>query len=160
MEVVLGVRADYLGHCTRYPELVGAIERPVVVTPMTRDDLLRVIRGPARLAGLTLEEGLAELLLEDLYSDRDLPMPSECCHCCRTCCARRGRTGTRRRARCEQRERGRRPIAVRSFWPDGRRGSHCGHRPQTLPVVTAARATAHARVVVIRRAGMNASGVK
>ncbi len=71
LEVVLGVRADYLGHCTRYPELVAAIERPVVVTPMTRDDLLRVIRGPARLAGLTLEEGLAELLLEDLYSDRD-----------------------------------------------------------------------------------------
>ncbi|MBO3752211.1 hypothetical protein J5X84_39660 [Streptosporangiaceae bacterium NEAU-GS5] len=68
--VVLGVRADFLGHCSRYPALVPAVERPVVVTPMTRDDLLEVIRGPARLAGLILQDGLADLLLEDLRSDR------------------------------------------------------------------------------------------
>ncbi|MET8157055.1 AAA family ATPase [Sphaerisporangium sp. NPDC005289] len=69
--VVLGVRADFLGHCVQYPELVAAVERPVAVTPMTRENLLEVIRGPARVAGLTLQDGLAELLLEDLRSDRD-----------------------------------------------------------------------------------------
>ncbi|GAA4203446.1 hypothetical protein GCM10022252_61100 [Streptosporangium oxazolinicum] len=69
--VVLGVRADFLGHCAQYSALVPAVERPVVVTPMTRENLLEVITGPARLAGLTLQDGLAELLLEDLRSDRD-----------------------------------------------------------------------------------------
>ncbi|WP_440066747.1 nSTAND1 domain-containing NTPase [Streptosporangium sp. OZ121] len=69
--VVLGVRADFLGHCAQYSALVPAVERPVVVTPMTRENLLEVITGPARLAGLTLQDGLAELLLEDLRSDRN-----------------------------------------------------------------------------------------
>ncbi|MBA2890244.1 hypothetical protein [Nonomuraea soli] len=69
--VVLGVRADFFGQCAACPELVPALEQPVVVAPMDRDRLLEVIQGPARVAGLRLEDGLAELLLEDLRSDRD-----------------------------------------------------------------------------------------
>ncbi|WP_157248304.1 WD40 repeat domain-containing protein [Nonomuraea typhae] len=71
MAIVLGVRADFLGRCAQHPGLVPAVERPVVVTPMAREHLLEVIRGPARAGGLTLQDGLAELLLEDLRSDRD-----------------------------------------------------------------------------------------
>ncbi|MFI6318911.1 hypothetical protein ACIBG8_15385 [Nonomuraea sp. NPDC050556] len=70
--VVLGVRADFFGQCAAHPELVPALQRPVVVPPMERRCLLKVIEGPARVAGLTLEDGLADLLLEDLSSDRDL----------------------------------------------------------------------------------------
>lgn len=70
--VVLGVRADFFGQCAAHPELVPALQRPVVVPPMERQCLLKVIEGPARVAGLTLEDGLADLLLEDLRSDRDL----------------------------------------------------------------------------------------
>ncbi|MFC4591513.1 nSTAND1 domain-containing NTPase [Sphaerisporangium corydalis] len=69
--VVLGVRADFFGQCAAWPELVPALERPVVVVPMERRRLLEVIEGPAKVAGLTLQDGLADLLLEDLRSDRD-----------------------------------------------------------------------------------------
>ncbi|GAA3819099.1 hypothetical protein GCM10022226_44510 [Sphaerisporangium flaviroseum] len=69
--VVLGIRADFFGHCAAYPALVPALEHPLVVTPMSREHLLQAIEGPARVAGLTLQAGLAELLLEDLRSDRD-----------------------------------------------------------------------------------------
>lgn len=69
--VFLSVRADFFGQCAAHPELLPALERPVVVAPMERGNLLEVIEGPARVAGLTLQEGLADLLLEDLRSDRD-----------------------------------------------------------------------------------------
>ncbi|MEV4224990.1 caspase family protein [Nonomuraea sp. NPDC049725] len=64
--VVIGVRADFFGHCTSFPELTHALEHPVVVGPLSREQLREVIEQPARLAGLALEEGLVELLLEDL----------------------------------------------------------------------------------------------
>ncbi|MFI6735119.1 hypothetical protein ACIBI9_19510 [Nonomuraea sp. NPDC050451] len=69
--VILGVRADFFGQCAACPELVPALEHPVVVVPMDHGSLLEVIEGPAQVAGLTLEDGLADLLLEDLRSDRD-----------------------------------------------------------------------------------------
>jgi hypothetical protein len=34
--VVLGVRTDFYGHCAAYPSLTAALERPVIVGPMTR----------------------------------------------------------------------------------------------------------------------------
>ncbi|MBO3747473.1 caspase family protein [Streptosporangiaceae bacterium NEAU-GS5] len=64
--IVVGLRADFFGHCAAYPELLESMERPVVVTPMTADQLRETIEGPARLAGLTLQPGLVELLLEDI----------------------------------------------------------------------------------------------
>lgn len=69
--VVLGLRADFFGHCAAHPVLLPALERPVVVAPMDRPALLEVIEAPARVAGLTLQNGLADLLLDDLRSDRD-----------------------------------------------------------------------------------------
>ena len=71
--VVVGVRADFYGHCAAHRELVPALERAIVVGPMTVQQLREVIEGPARLAELTLQDGLVDLLLEDLdtLSDPD-----------------------------------------------------------------------------------------
>jgi WD40 repeat protein len=63
---VLGVRADFFGHCASYQQLVPALESAVVVGPMTEEQLRCVITRPAELAGLVLEDGLTDLLLEDL----------------------------------------------------------------------------------------------
>jgi WD40 repeat protein len=64
--VVLGVRADFFGHCASYPQLVRALEHPVVVGPMSEDQLRAVITKPAAAADLVLEDGLVDLLLQDL----------------------------------------------------------------------------------------------
>ncbi|GAA4813420.1 helix-turn-helix domain-containing protein [Streptomyces ziwulingensis] len=65
--VVLGVRADYYGPCLSHPELVAALrDGQFPLGPMTSDELREAIAGPARAAGLTLEPGLMELLLNDI----------------------------------------------------------------------------------------------
>ncbi|WP_169750246.1 caspase, EACC1-associated type [Streptosporangium amethystogenes] len=64
--VVVGMRADFLGRCAAYPELLAALERAVFVSPMTSAQLRRVIEEPARQADLVLQDGLVELLFEDL----------------------------------------------------------------------------------------------
>jgi WD40 repeat protein len=64
--VVLGVRADFFGHCASYSQLVAALQSPVVVGPMTAEQLRSVITKPAEMAGLVLEDGLTDILLEDL----------------------------------------------------------------------------------------------
>jgi WD40 repeat protein len=64
--VVLGVRADFFGHCTGHPALLPALRTPVVVGPMTAEGLREVIERPAADAGIGLEPGLADLLLHDL----------------------------------------------------------------------------------------------
>ncbi|MFI6520364.1 helix-turn-helix domain-containing protein [Spirillospora sp. NPDC050679] len=73
--VVLGVRADFYGHCLAYPELVAALgDGQVPLGPMSRAELHEAIVGPARAAGLELEPGLAELLLGELGA-QDGPGP-------------------------------------------------------------------------------------
>ncbi|WP_322756619.1 hypothetical protein, partial [Frankia sp. Cas3] len=65
--VVIGMRADFYGHATEYPELADGLSNgQVLVGPMTRADLTDVIRGPAREVGLDLEDGLVDVLLRDL----------------------------------------------------------------------------------------------
>ncbi|WP_189040683.1 caspase, EACC1-associated type [Micromonospora sonchi] len=65
--VILGLRADFYGHCGQYPALVDALrEAQVLVSPMTTGELRDVIEKPAYLAGLALEPGLVDLLLRDL----------------------------------------------------------------------------------------------
>ncbi|HEV7977156.1 BTAD domain-containing putative transcriptional regulator [Amycolatopsis sp.] len=75
--VVLGIRADFYGHCAHYPELVASLERALVVGPMTGASLREAIERPAQLAGLELEPGLADLLLRDLGAEEDTggPLP-------------------------------------------------------------------------------------
>ncbi|MFI5476871.1 helix-turn-helix domain-containing protein [Streptomyces cacaoi] len=65
--VVLGVRADFYGHCLAHPRLVSALRvRQLPLGPMTTAELRRAITEPAVVAGLRLEPGLVELLLRDL----------------------------------------------------------------------------------------------
>ncbi|MGA5757685.1 hypothetical protein [Nonomuraea bangladeshensis] len=64
--VVIGMRADFFGHCAVHPELAPSLAHPLVVGPMTTAQLRETIEKPVDLAQLTLEAGLAERILEDL----------------------------------------------------------------------------------------------
>ncbi len=65
--VAIALRADFYDYAVRYPELTRALqEQQVVVGPMTREEVRRAIVEPARLARVTVEDGLVELLLRDL----------------------------------------------------------------------------------------------
>ncbi|MEV4176482.1 hypothetical protein [Nonomuraea sp. NPDC049709] len=71
--VVVAVRGDFFGRCAAYPGLLETMRRPEIVAPMSGAELLRVIDEPAIRSGLSLEPGLAELILEDLQAlDDDL----------------------------------------------------------------------------------------
>jgi WD40 repeat protein len=70
--VVLGIRADFYGHCMAYPELASTLEHgQIPVRPMSTDQLRTAIEGPADTAGLVLESGLADRLLQDLAAEPD-----------------------------------------------------------------------------------------
>ncbi|MFG3526950.1 caspase family protein [Streptomyces sp. NPDC047917] len=67
MRVVLGLRADHYGSCLAHDALVPVLgERQLPVPPMTDDELRAAIEGPAGVAGLDLEQGLADRLIQDL----------------------------------------------------------------------------------------------
>ena len=68
--VVLAIRADFDGHCAAFPELAHLVEAgTTLVTPMSREDMAAVVEGPAGVAGLRLEPGLAEVALRDLADE-------------------------------------------------------------------------------------------
>ncbi|MEN3616043.1 hypothetical protein AAH979_42045 [Plantactinospora sp. ZYX-F-223] len=64
--VALGVRADHLGHCLELPEIAGAARNALTVPPMAPDELREVITGPARVAGLAVDDELTRVVLRDL----------------------------------------------------------------------------------------------
>jgi hypothetical protein len=65
--VIVGLRADFYPHALRYPALVSALQsHQVLVGSMTEAELRTAITGPARKAGLDIEDGLVEILLRDL----------------------------------------------------------------------------------------------
>ncbi|MGR6917890.1 caspase, EACC1-associated type [[Actinomadura] parvosata] len=74
--VVIGVRADFFGRCVGYAELAPGLQRPVVVTPMTVAQLRAAIEEPARVAGLTVQPALVDLLLEDVGVDLGVSGPA------------------------------------------------------------------------------------
>ncbi|MGH3830335.1 MAG: caspase, EACC1-associated type [Pseudonocardiaceae bacterium] len=68
--VVLGLRADFYPQCAAEPQLVEALQHSqLIVTPMSSEELCAAIEGPAARAGLTLEPGLATLMLRDLRTN-------------------------------------------------------------------------------------------
>jgi hypothetical protein len=68
--VVVAVRADYYGHCAAVPGLAGLLAaNHVLVGPMDADELRRAIELPARRAGLRLEPGLAEAMVEEVAQE-------------------------------------------------------------------------------------------
>ncbi|MFI1524775.1 caspase, EACC1-associated type [Kitasatospora cineracea] len=70
--VLLGLRADFYGHCAAYPTLHTALKTSqVLVGPMLPEELRDTVEKPARLAGLRVEQGLVDLLLQDLRTRND-----------------------------------------------------------------------------------------
>ncbi|MFI9381761.1 hypothetical protein [Kutzneria sp. NPDC052558] len=66
VRVVLGVRADFYGHCLRHPELVAALrDAQVPVGPLSPEQLREAIIQPAVHAGLTVESALVSRLIAD-----------------------------------------------------------------------------------------------
>jgi energy-coupling factor transporter ATP-binding protein EcfA2 len=66
VRVVLGVRADFLGHCGDHPELREALRGgQVLVGPMTADELREAIMKPAAAAGCSVETALVVRLVAD-----------------------------------------------------------------------------------------------
>ncbi|MGW9351989.1 caspase, EACC1-associated type [Nocardiopsis flavescens] len=67
--VVLAVRADYLSEFLDHPETADAMRsEPFFIEPMTSEELREAIVEPARLAGLELEVGLLDRLLDDIWA--------------------------------------------------------------------------------------------
>ncbi|WP_157472904.1 hypothetical protein [Frankia sp. EAN1pec] len=62
---ILGIRADVFGACSRYPELAESLRRPLLVGPMSEEDIRRTLEGPAQVAGLRWESGLIEHILAE-----------------------------------------------------------------------------------------------
>ena len=63
--VVLGVRADFEARCADYPELASAVQNRYLVTAMTRVQLRMAITEPAKVAGSSVDNELADFLLDD-----------------------------------------------------------------------------------------------
>jgi hypothetical protein len=64
--VVLGVRADFLGHCGDHPELRAALRGgQVLVGPLTADELRETIMKPAAAAGYSVETALLVRLVAE-----------------------------------------------------------------------------------------------
>jgi len=68
--VIVALRADFYGRVAEHPGLSAAvIANQSLLGPMTAADLRRAIELPAARAGLTLQRGLAETVLEDLAGE-------------------------------------------------------------------------------------------
>lgn len=76
--VVIGVRADFYGHCAQYPQLVEALDdAQVLVGPMSADELREAITAPAARAGCMVETALVSKLIADTAGeDAVLPLVS------------------------------------------------------------------------------------
>ncbi|MFI7460694.1 hypothetical protein [Nonomuraea sp. NPDC049646] len=78
LPVVIGMRAGCYERCLGFPPLVEALRvRSLPLGPMTGDELRRAIIEPARVAGLSLEPGLAETILHDLGVRDDAPAAAD-----------------------------------------------------------------------------------
>jgi WD domain, G-beta repeat len=64
--VVLGVRADFEARCADYPQLADAVQDRYLVTSMTERQLRMSITEPAKKAGSSVEDDLAEVLLAEV----------------------------------------------------------------------------------------------
>ncbi len=70
VRIVIAVRADFYGSCAQIPWLADRItHNQVLVGPMTRPELRRAIKEPARRAGLHLEDGLVETIIDEAGSE-------------------------------------------------------------------------------------------
>ncbi|WP_424887737.1 caspase, EACC1-associated type [Streptomyces sp. XH2] len=72
--IVLGLRADYFGHCLRDPRLARLVRNgQLTVPPMAGDELRAAVEKPAAHAGLAFEDGLVDHLLRELKDEAPGP---------------------------------------------------------------------------------------
>jgi WD40 repeat protein len=71
--VVLAMRSDYLGELQKAPGLTAAFEE-FSLKPMPLDRVRDIIEGPARVAGLTVDEDLIVAAMNDAATDDALPL--------------------------------------------------------------------------------------
>jgi WD40 repeat protein len=65
--VLLGLRADFYARAAQEPTLVPALQdHQIIVGPMSLEELRRAIVDPARQAGITVNDDLLQLLLEEV----------------------------------------------------------------------------------------------
>jgi WD40 repeat protein len=78
VRLVMAMRADFYGISATFPWLAWrASSNQVLVGPMSRADLTKVIEQPATSVGLNLEDGLIDVVLEDAGTDTaSLPLVS------------------------------------------------------------------------------------
>lgn len=67
------IRSDYLGHL-QLAEGLGVPFDPFLLEPMPLERIAALVRGPARLAGLTVEDGFVAALREDAKTSDALPL--------------------------------------------------------------------------------------
>ena len=92
--VIVAVRADFYGRLSAYAGFAGAVgDNQVLVGAMSEHELRRAIEQPAYAAGLSVEPGLAEVIIHDLAAEPGaLPLLSHAL--LETWKRRRGRTLT------------------------------------------------------------------
>jgi hypothetical protein len=72
--LIATMRSDYLGLLQRSPPLRGVGFRSLSVGPMGRAGMRQIIEEPAQLGQIQLENGLADLLLQDTETADALPL--------------------------------------------------------------------------------------
>lgn len=72
--VIFTVRADLLGTFHKYPAVRGFEMADLRVGPVPKERLLEIVEGPARLARLELEDGLARAMVAETETDDALPL--------------------------------------------------------------------------------------
>ncbi|WP_188079110.1 helix-turn-helix domain-containing protein [Actinotalea subterranea] len=63
--VVLGVRADAFERALELEDVAPWLARPVLVGPLSVEDLRRIVREPARHAGLEVDDALVDVLVTE-----------------------------------------------------------------------------------------------
>ena len=71
--VVLAMRSDYLGELQKAPGLTAAFEE-FSLKPMPLERVRDIIEGPARVAGLSVDEDLVVAAMNDAATDDALPL--------------------------------------------------------------------------------------
>jgi len=72
--IVATLRSDFLAAFQRHPQLQGVEFESLSIGPMPAERFDEIIRGPARIAGITLDEGLAHKLAADTKIPDALPL--------------------------------------------------------------------------------------
>jgi WD40 repeat protein len=68
--VVAALRSDFFGHGAAHKALAGMLEtHSILLGAMDEEDLRTTIEGPASVAGLTLEPGLADVIQRDVTGE-------------------------------------------------------------------------------------------